>query len=91
MTIISCNYLRNGTHNFLSLTRKVQSRKINRRIVVYKDARFITLFQVLPLDDSKFLLVSKYIPIIPYLLTLLKSTLMKLYTHNTVFSKKGTP
>ena len=49
----------------MSLTRKVQSHKIKRRIVVYEDARFIILFQVHTYDDSKFLLVSKSIPIIP--------------------------
>ena len=44
----------------------MQSHKVKRHIVVYKDAILIALFQVLPYDDSKFLLVSKYIPIIPY-------------------------
>ena len=56
-TIILCHYLEIGTNNSVSLTRKVQSHKIKRHIVAYKDARFITLFQICTYDFSKLLLV----------------------------------
>ena len=49
--IIPCHYLKNGTHNSVSLSRKVQSPKIRRHIVVNRDARFISLFQVHSYDD----------------------------------------
>ena len=59
--IIPCHYLKNGTHNSVTLTRKLQIHKSKRHIVVSKDARFTSLFQVHTYDDSKFLLVSKCI------------------------------
>ena len=57
-------------HNDVSIfekdtDKKNASRKLKKHIVVHKDARFITLFQVHTYDDSEFLLVSKCIPIIP--------------------------
>ena len=60
--IIPYHYLKKGTHNSVSLTRKVQSHRIKKRIVIAKDTRFIILFQVHRCEDSKFLLVSKCIP-----------------------------
>ena len=62
--IIPYHYLKNGTHNSVSLTRKMQSHKIKRRIVVDNGASSITFFQIHTYDDSKFLLFSKCIPII---------------------------
>ena len=63
--IIPCHYLKNGTHNFVSLTRKMQSHKLKRHIVVNKDARFITFFQVHTYEDSDLLLFLKCVPTIP--------------------------
>ena len=85
-------YMKKGTHNSVFLARKVQSHKRKRLNAVYKDARFITLFQVHTYDDSKFLLVSICIPITPWTFPLC----LKRNTHNTVFPKKvplknGTP
>ena len=36
-----CHYLKNGTHNFVSLTRKVQGYKIKRHTLVCKVARLL--------------------------------------------------
>ena len=65
----------NWGHNSVSLFEKqnplfrvtdknVQLHKLKRRIVVHEDARFILLFRVYRYDEPKFLLVSKFIPII---------------------------
>ena len=35
--IILCHYLKNGTYSLVSLTRKVQSHKVDRHILVGKD------------------------------------------------------
>ena len=51
-----CHYLKKEAQYSVSMTRKMQGRKLKRHAVVYKDARFITLFQVHAHDDSKFLL-----------------------------------
>ena len=51
---IPCHFLKDRTHFSVSLARKVQSHKLKRHYVVYKDAGFLTLFQVHTYDDSKF-------------------------------------
>ena len=50
-----CYNMTNKNDNFV---------KIKRRILVYKDARFITLIQLYTFDDSE-CLVSKCKPVIP--------------------------